>query len=137
MLQQLQSIQITAALTMLNIELNNAENNRDAAAKDFCKNHLHDELHFKKANDVWCSKTDFINDMDNPNPFARQIGDFEFYQSAEDEFIVWCIVTTNTPPKEEQLPVIHRYRNLRIFKFAEGKFLLRIWYNYEMMPQAK
>ena len=134
MLHQLQNASIASALTSLNIELNNAENNRDAAAKDFSKNHLHDDLHFKKANDMWWSKADFINDMDNPNPFAvREIGDFEFYQSAEDEYMVWCIVKCIKHGETD----VHNYRNLRIFKFAEEKFLLRIWYNYEMMQEKK
>ena len=117
-------------LYALNQEINTQEINRDNEADKFFTEKLHEDLHFKRADDTWVTKQNFIENLKKPDPFEkRMITNITVQQLETDHAIVTCIVIGKKHNEQND----HRYRNIRIFKRTNRKWQLQLWYNYEII----
>ena len=109
--------------------MNNCEIRRDEAAQKFFSECLDDGLRFKRANDVWISKPEFIASLKDNDPFeSRQIEDIIVQELDAGHATVNCLVVCKKADDDGQ----YGYRNIRIFRQVGGKWLLNAWYNYEV-----
>jgi hypothetical protein len=102
----------------------------DDQALEFFQAHLSDRLIFRRANGKIVGKSEpegFLSSL-KKNPFSsRRPEDTSVTQLGDRALVTLIVVGTRADDDS-----VHRYRNIRLFTRAADKWILDLWYNYEV-----
>ena len=121
--------QMQNALIELNEEIARQEQQGETAREYFQKL-LSDQLLFRRVSGKVVGKSEsggFLEELKN-NPFSSRTPE-EIAVSMLDDRALVTLVIVGTRKDDGS---VHRYRNIRLFSRAGDKWLLELWYNYEI-----
>jgi hypothetical protein len=86
-----------------------------------------DQLIFRRASGKVVGKSEFLANLKN-NPFSSRRPEEISVTLLNDRALVTLIVIGTRVDDGS----VHRYRNIRLFSRSAGRWVLELWYNYEI-----
>jgi len=117
------------ALIELNKQIGEMEQ-QGVEARTFFDDHLSDQLIFRRASGKVVGKSEpegFVANLKN-NPFSSRRSEDISVTLLNDRALV-TLIAIGTRADDGS---VHRYRNIRLFSRSADRWVLELWYNYEL-----
>jgi hypothetical protein len=127
------TVEIDAEIQQTLVDLNEQfahEEQQGAAARDFFQQYLSEQLVFRRANGKVVGKgglEGFLEGLKS-NPFKSRVPKDISVSLLDDRALVTLIIVGTLKDDGS----VHRYRNIRLFSRANDRWILELWYNYEI-----
>ena len=116
-------------LIALNEEAVKLEQAGGADAHTFFEAHLSNQLLFRRASGKLVGKEEFLAGLDQAGHFSsRRPEDIRLTQLDDRALVTLVVVGTRADDGS-----VHRYRNIRLFSRSGEKWVMELWYNFEIM----
>ena len=118
-------------LENLNREIGEMEQ-QGPAAFEYFNTLLSDQLIFRRASGKVVGKSEpegFLDSLKKPSPFVSRVSEEISVTLLDDRALVTLIVAVARADDSSK----HRYRNVRLFSRSGDKWILELWYNYEVI----
>ena len=94
----------------------------------FFNNYLSDQLIFRRASGQVVGKSEFLDNLNN-NPFSSKHSEDISVTLLDDRAPLVTLIVVGTRADDGS---VHLYRNIRLFSQSAGRWVLELWYNYEI-----
>ena len=118
-------------LTELNVKSVSMEQAGGSDAREFFEPLLSDQLIFRRASGKIVGKSgdDGFLDGLKANPFKSRVPEDIVVRALDSRALVTFIIVATRKDDD----TVHRYRNLRLFSRVDNRWILELWYNYEIV----